>query len=339
MVQVVIQPAYGNAMARRHWALTLDQPVSFQEEPFRSGLTDSQFNTLIRMHPAGRAEFWGATPNHDKRMDTLQQGDIFLFTGQKRVRAIGEVGVSFRSSVFANRMWAEDPDKGSFHNVYSLLNFQQVDIPYSEIWALPSFKEGDNFMGLRFLDSEKSAEILQGLLIEPAVAAQQDGQAELELMEALASGKPLPTEAVRTTTTTYSRAAGEVLVHRAEALLVQDYRATLNGVTTSRFKTPDGGVADLLVTTADTVEVIEAKRSSSRTYVRQALGQLLDYAPWAGQPVDRLTVLVPTRPRKSVIEYLHRYGVDCIFRAAPGEYTRLEAPDEARTHLRERWLA
>ncbi|MEU9822956.1 hypothetical protein ACIGG9_27610 [Pseudonocardia alni] len=339
MVQVVIQPAYGNPMARRHWALTLDQQVPFEEEHFRSGLTDSQFDSLIGLHPAGRTEFWGATPNHDKRMDTLQSGDVFLFTGQNRVRAVGEVGISFRNSVFANRMWAEDPKNGSFHNVYSLLNFQHVDIPYSEIWALPSFKTGDNFMGLRFLDAEKSTEILQGLRIESAVAAQQADQAELKVTEALASGKPLPTEAVRTTTTTYLKAATEVLVHRAEALLVQDYAATLNGVATSRFKTPDGGIADLLVATADTVEVIEAKRSSSRTYVRQALGQLLDYAPWAGQPVDRLTVLVPERPADSVVTYLHRYGVDCIFRATPGQYTRLEAPDEARAHLRERWLA
>lgn len=339
MVQVVIQPSYGSAAARRHWADTMDEQVPFAQDPHRAALTESEFDLLIKMHSTGKVEFWGATPNHDKRMGTLQRGDIVLFTGQKRVRAVGEVGITFRNAVFANQMWAEDPDRGSFHNVYSLLNLQPVDVPYSEIWALPSFNEGDNFMGLRFLDATKGGEILEGLRIDPVVAAQQEAQVEIDVAEALAAGTALPTEAVNTTTTTYAKKGGEVLVHRAEALLVQDYIATLGEAKTSRFKTPDGGIADLLVVTTNSVEVIEAKRGSSRALARQALAQLLDYAPWAGKPVDRLAALVPDKPAKSVIELLHRYGVDCIYRTAAGKYTRLEASEQTRSHLRQRWLA
>jgi len=53
----------------------------------------------------------------------------------------------------------------------------------------------------------------------------------------------------------------------------------------------------------------------------------------------RLAALLPDKPSQSVIALLHRYGVDCIFRTAPGEYDRLDAPTEARSHLRQRWYA
>ena len=39
--------------------------------------------------------------------------------------------------------------------------------PYEEVWALPGFTAGDNFMGLRFLDPEKSEVVVEGLRIDP----------------------------------------------------------------------------------------------------------------------------------------------------------------------------
>jgi hypothetical protein len=339
MVQVVIQPSFGNAAARRHWATTLDVEVPYAQGEYRAALADDEFAALEALHPTGEARFWGATSNHDKRMAALSVGDVILFTGQKVVRAVGEVGFSFRNAIFANTLWAPDPDRGSFHNVYSLLTFQKVQVPYEEIWALPSFNTGDNFMGLRFLDEEKGAEILDGLRIDSVVATQQAAQQELALAATLAAGQPMLPEAVNTTTTSYTKTAGTVVVHRAEALLVQEYIATLNGTSTSRFKTPDGGIADLFVIGPEGAEVIEAKRSADRTLVRHALSQLLDYAPHAPKPADRLTALFPEKPSASSIELLHRYGVDCVYRTAPAAFARLAADSGVRSHVQQRWLS
>src|SRR4051794_7850403 len=99
-------------------------------------------------------------------MDRLQLGNVVLFTGQRAVRGIGEVGVSFRNAQFADALWPPHPQRGSFHNVYTLAAFQDVLIPYEEIWALPGFNDGDNFMGLRFLDKDKGSDILEGLAVE-----------------------------------------------------------------------------------------------------------------------------------------------------------------------------
>lgn len=128
-------------------------------------MPSTQRAELDATHPDGTARFWGATAKHDKKMDTLAAGDVVLLTGQKHVRAVGEVGCSFRNHEFARRLWTPDPANCLWSNVYSLRVYRTVWIPYEEIWALPGFTTGDNFMGLRFLNAPKGATVLSGLQI------------------------------------------------------------------------------------------------------------------------------------------------------------------------------
>jgi hypothetical protein len=156
VVQVFIQPSYGTPGARRHWADTLAQSVPLgAADPSPEDLAG-----LNAVHPRGRARFWGATAKHDKRMDSLALGDVVFLTGRKHVLAIGEVGYAFRDPAFARRLWRPDPGKCLWSNVYSLRRYWPTLIPYEEIWALPGFTAGDNFMGLRFLAPEKAAVVL-----------------------------------------------------------------------------------------------------------------------------------------------------------------------------------
>lgn len=172
VVQVVIQPSYGTPGARRHWADTLAQAVPF--EPVRPSPADlAQLNTV---HPGGRARFWGATAKHDKRMDSLAPGDVVLLTGRKHVLAIGEVGHAFRDPAFARRLWRPDPAKCLWSNVYSFRRYWPVRMPYEEIWALPGFTAGDNFMGLRFLAPEKAAVVLAHIAADRRSAPAADDE-------------------------------------------------------------------------------------------------------------------------------------------------------------------
>jgi hypothetical protein len=337
VTQVVIQPSYGSAGARRRWGDTLDKPVRFVEPLYAGALGTDQLAELHTVHPFGEARFWGATGKHDKNMSNLTTGDVVLFTGQKHVRAVGEVGISFRNPAFADLLWPPDPESGSWSNVYSLLRFQPVHIPYEEIWDLPGFNQGDNFQSLRFLDEQKGQDILAGLSIETAAAAHQADQQGRLVENTLLGGQVIPPEVINSSLTSYSHSGGTVLVRRAEALLVQEYRGTLYGQPVDRFRAPDGGLTDLYVRGTDGAEIIEAKRGADRTFVRQALSQLLDYAPHSPEPAVRLAALFPTRPADPSIELLHRYGVDCIYRTAPGSFIRLAAPDNVREYMRKRW--
>jgi hypothetical protein len=339
MTKVIIQPSYGNKDAWQHWKDTLDQKVSFTEAKRSVVLTTEQSTVLGAMHPAGTARFWGATDNHDARMATLQTGDVVLFTGKKIVRAVGEVGCSFRNPAFADTLWDPHIDRGSYNNVYSLIAFQPVAILYEEIWDLPGFNPGDNFMGLRFLDQSKSDTILDGLAIDTLTARLQQSAQESSTTAALsdASTQIIDVEAVNTTHTSYERAAGTTLVHRAEALLVKRYRAALtSGENCRRIRTP-AGITDLYITGPGGPEIIEAKRGSDHNFVRQALGQLLDYVVHSPEPVSRLSALFPAAPSSEDIALLNRYGIDCIHQTPDDGFTRRAAIDDQRQPMKAIW--
>jgi hypothetical protein len=158
VVQVFVQPSYGTPEARRYGAATLERTVAFGEHA--DLLDPADLARLTALHPGGRARFWGARDKYDRRMDTVTTGDVVLFTGRKHVQAAAEVGHGFRNPAFARRLWNPDPGKCLWSNVYSLRRYRRVELPYEEIWALPGFTPGDNFMGLRFLDEVKSAAVM-----------------------------------------------------------------------------------------------------------------------------------------------------------------------------------
>jgi hypothetical protein len=173
-MRVIIQPSFGTPEARRHWAATLDRTVPFLQPRYAGVLTAGQRAELLAEHPGGHARFWGATARHDPRMDTLAAGDVALLTGRKHVLAIGSVGCSLRNDELARRLWDPDPQRCLWRNVYTFRVFRPVSIPYPHVWALPGFTVGDNFMGLRFLDPEKSATVIDGLGVEALLAG--DGE-------------------------------------------------------------------------------------------------------------------------------------------------------------------
>ncbi len=171
MTQVVIQPSFGPAAFRRHWADTIDRSVPFGA--FADVLTAAELAALSDLHTSGAAHFWGATAKHDARMDRLSTGDVVLLTGQKQVLAVGEVGYAFRNPDFARAIWRPDPGACNWDNVYSLRGLVRARIPYQAVWALQGFNAGDNFMGLRLLTPTRADSVLAGLGITTATAGSE----------------------------------------------------------------------------------------------------------------------------------------------------------------------
>ncbi|WP_207935992.1 hypothetical protein [Actinomadura sp. KC216] len=225
MAVVVIQPSYGNPASRRRWADTMGQEVAFTASAHESRLTEAQKQSLLGLHPSGRARFWGATSFQNSKMKRVHFGDVVLFTGLNKVRGIGEVGVLFDNPAFADTLWSPEPDKGSWNNVYSLVSFQATEIDYEEIWALPGFNQGDNFMGLRILEGDKAEVLLQGLGIVTSTGFQEDLMREAEVLQALTDHtQVVDLERIHTTQTSFRSVAREIRVRRAEALLVRELR-------------------------------------------------------------------------------------------------------------------
>lgn len=114
---------------------------------------------------------------------------------------------------------------------------------------------------------------------------------------------------------------------RREAALVEEYakwlRAQGGEVSGLEIPLPGGRsplYADLYNVRDD--ELVEAKSGVTRRQVREAFGQILDYARYV--PCQKIAVLMPLRPAEDMIDLLVSYGISVIY---PGtsQFSRVEA--------------
>ncbi|MFP3987136.1 hypothetical protein U9R90_06460 [Streptomyces sp. E11-3] len=339
-MRVLISPSYGSPETRRHWADTLAQQVDFTDDQYTEALSPQQRELLLALHPDGKARFWGATPSHDKKMEGVETGDVVLFTGGNQVRAVGEVGAIFRNRELADRLWPPSEDGKSWHTVYTLLDFTDAAISYTDLNMAIGYKPAHNFPGQMVLRGDKAWSVLEEFMITPGTAwtrqspdaMPQSDERDRQVVRSAAL------EEMRTLRTSYRRSRRLIVVDRNESSLVAEFRQHLiaEGRSASRFFCP-GGVSDLYVTDGSGTELIEAKSKPDHKYVRQALGQLLDYAPHSPQGADRLSALFPHRPAPEDVDLLHRYGVDCVHRVAAGVFEKSPAAAARREHMRQIW--
>jgi hypothetical protein len=334
---VLIAPSYGSKAARQRWADTLASPVAFTDARLRDTLTAEDLATLLALHPDGTARFWGAVASHNTKMDRLRQGDIVLFTGLNRVQGIAALGCKLRNKPMADLLWPPQSGSEGWINVYTVIGFQKIDdIDYPQLRALIGSSDRDIFQSTRALTAAKSASVIAGLgLSVTPDEAIQDQRAETALLAALyGRSEVVAAEANRTAATTYELPARTVTVHRAEAALVNTYRQSIAGLGNHRIRSTVG-FTDLYLT--DDGDIIEAKRAAEHRYVRDALGQLLDYALNTHEPVNRLTALFPVAPAAADVRLLHNYGVDCLHWDRETTFIRLPAPEHNRELMRPLW--
>ncbi|MDJ0105135.1 hypothetical protein QM646_01850 [Rhodococcus erythropolis] len=347
---VLIQPSFGNPQARKNYSETLAQPFPFDNGALRNALTVTEYEHLSDLHSDGSARFWATPRNQDKIMSRLKKGDVVLFTGQNHVKAIGEVGAIFRNPEAGNAMWPPQETHGPYLNVYSLISFQETEIPYTDLRKLtdtPNSKGGDNYMGARLYDNDRAARILDGLLIETAT----EYAASAELAAARISNTPVwdqgavvGAEAHHTDSATGTSPARTFVADRAEARLVVDYKNFLraNGDRRSqqRLKSVVGFSDIYLLPDAPgrgAAEIVEAKSSASHSKVREALAQLLDYVIHATTEVDALTALFEGAPRPRDIHWLSNYGIGCAFRDGQGGFAMLTPPESRVSAMKAVW--
>jgi hypothetical protein len=196
--------------------------------------------------------------------------------------------------------------------------------------------EGDNFMGLRLIRDTDRINAVRDLLGAETITADQTELTRAEelaadLAHALGQEQIIPAENVLHVSGSYAPTQREIVFKRAEALLVQAYATWLPvGAQTERIRCVSG-VTDLYVSDGDSHDLIEAKCGASHAYVRQALGQILDYAHAITAPISTLSVLLPERPSTEDLSLLGTYGVGCIYRSEALTFQRSSAPAARRS--------
>lgn len=326
---------------KQNWERTIERPVDFRSGPVAAALTPAEEQVLEQLHADGRACFWGTHSYYSRHVAKLTSGDVVVFTGTKRVLGFGRLGLLTDNAALGDAMWPKHPVHGSYRHVYSLAPLAHAEMGQVEFRLRGGFGVADDFRGLRVLTDADAEAFLAAFEAEipPAPSAPAASPIERELQEVqayedadsdvardLSWVRELSLE-IRSVGDAGVRGRSASTMHRGENLLVHDYVQTLpSGARPCRYDTP-AGVTDLDVHLGGVHELVEAKSSAARTHIRQALAQLLDYAPSLGANVPNvLTVLVPSRPADSAVALLHRYGIDCVYRMRDGSYERLAAP-------------
>ncbi|MFE5708817.1 hypothetical protein [Rhodococcus koreensis] len=309
-------------------------------------MTANEFDHLADLHPDGSARFWATPRNHDKIMARLKQGDVVLFTGRNHVRAIGEVGCSFKNSAAGNAMWPPQETHGPYLNVYSLISFQPVEIPYTDLRKLtdtPASKGGDNYMGARLYDNDRAERILDGLLIDTATELQaSDGSVDTDT-DTWQLGEVVAGETHNADSASRVVHAGAFVADRAESRLVVSYKQFLLDCGDQRRQQrlkSKVGFSDIYLLPRETggvTEIVEAKSSASHDKVREALAQLLDYVIHANCKVDALTALFPERPSHRDIRWLGNYGIGCVFPSAEIGFMTVPPSDSRVAFMKQLW--
>jgi len=167
---VLISPCYANPVSRRRFAETLARPVPFTESRVWEHLTDDELIMLLTMHPNKSARFWGTFSRSDAQIDGLITGDVILFTGQKRVQAVGRVGCKLRNKSLADALWTPEGSNGRLWcNVYTILDFQpQPDLTYETIQETTGHKPNDYLKAVQVLSPDKSKAMIARLRLNSA---------------------------------------------------------------------------------------------------------------------------------------------------------------------------
>lgn len=332
MVHVLLAPGTEDNLER-----SIVRAVRFTDEDLRVLLTDEQLRELRAMHPSGEACFWGAIASHAKKMSRLASGDPILFKGSKRIRAFGEVGYLFENAAFADAVWGGNGDGKSFTYVYSVRGVRLMNRPIDDLRSLPGFNPNDVVQSQRFLLDDQAERVIEAFGIQASAIEAETIRRLDEMATTLDGTRRVSREARHTSTFNARTVATDALRHRVEAELVDDYCAAMPGRAFGSFLTSRGRRVDLFFHGEGRSEIIEAKSSPDHDKVRESVAQLLDYAPWSPEPVTHLTALFPGPPEQDGVRFLHRLGIDCLYRTGDGRYQREEASARRRAQMYPIW--
>lgn len=124
--QVILQPA-GNKGGREHYVDTIETPVSFQE--FQSILDSKLYAQLFEAHPSGEAAIWGVVPGNSpgnvNKWQRISEGDLVLFSADKRIHSYGLVSQKFNSRLFAEKLWGLSEENQTWEYMYTLTDVKK----------------------------------------------------------------------------------------------------------------------------------------------------------------------------------------------------------------------
>jgi len=164
MTAVLVQPS-GGTEAKEHYETSIRKKVRFSEH--LNVLTSAELKSLNSDFGDGQAAMWGLVPGDNginiSRWDSINPGDMVVFSGKKKMFAMGIVVSKFRNAQLAKQLWGKDSKGQTWEYMYTLSDVRETDVSYTDFNSAVGDNPKNNHMGFRILNAEKSARFVEFL--------------------------------------------------------------------------------------------------------------------------------------------------------------------------------
>ena len=159
MSRIILQPS-GNKDAREHYDDTILNPVGLNS--ISNFLSDKEKNIISKIYPNNKLFIWGVTPggNNISKWNKINQGDVTLFSKDKRIYSSGVTTYKFQNKDLALFLWDKNSKNQTWEYIYLLDEIKTHNIPYLDFKRCIGYKENYVIQGFNVLDKEKSEKVL-----------------------------------------------------------------------------------------------------------------------------------------------------------------------------------
>ena len=270
---------------------------------------------------------WGVTnggnDRNKKQWEKMKPNDIGVFYKDKKFDNYCLILDKFNNKEFALQLWGEKFNKAldiyeTWENLFLIKDLKEIDIPIDTYNDCFGHSQNNKIQGYTRLDDDKSELFLDAFdFIE--VGEQREVRLTTESRGINPSGRLVKHKDGEIDTSSSKRTEREIVIEQKEMLLVKrfkKYLETNNQETLHRYKFNPPNESTILETDGWIVEtktLIEAKATPTRSNIRMAIGQLMDYRRHHSPKPEKLAILLPSCPRKDLVNLIFSMDIEIIF--------------------------
>ena len=270
---------------------------------------------------------WGVTNGgndcNKKRWSKMQPNDIGVFYKKNKFYKYCLILDKFHSKEFALELWGEKFNKDlniyeTWENMFLLKDLKEIDISIDIVNDCLGYKKTNVVQQYTRLDDDKSELFLDAFDLR-RVNKKKGIHLSEESTEKESSGRLIQHKDREPNLSVRKKTEREIRVEQKEQKLVNRYKRFIekNNLGTFEFYrfTPPGEKRELETDgwINETKTLIEAKAEITREHIRMAIGQLMDYKRHHDPKPENLAILLPSCPRKDLVDLIFSMNIDIIF--------------------------
>lgn len=162
MYNVILQPIGSKKEAKSNYNSTVYNGIEINKiKPF---LNQKDFEILSQIYKNKLVRVWGITsgPRKTKYWESIKEGDIALFSGDKQISLSAIVTYKLRNSELADYLWKKTKKNEEFEYVYFIDEIKDISINLSTFNTLLNYEvDGNSIQGFRILGQKKAEKIME----------------------------------------------------------------------------------------------------------------------------------------------------------------------------------